>query len=386
MEIQKKKRKIVSIDGAMGAAVQVRLMKYIEESRPGFLAEIDMFGGASDGTFVAFYLAKHLRRYPEGPGGSAEEMQQQRHAVDLHNRDVISRCIEFSNAVARALTPNLCDYLRFSTGLRPLKDGRELRRAFEDYLGDTRLGDLHRDVLAVALDVSDHRPRTFRNFGYESMLPDVRDLRLVDIALYSSAIPVLLPVRWGRGYPYSEDRKTDGHLFIDGSIVTNNPTMVMITNVISLLAGEGMGSWDWSNPPPQYPFLDQLTVLSLGAYQKSETTGEGEMQWGWLQWLFKSRKVNLVSILFFGWFQGGNEEVHNQALHLLGGPSYYRSSPQIEYLKLLRLLFLGPVEKLIREFDRAAENFAHAYGGNFSKLVKRGGWLDRNAWGHEPPA
>lgn len=380
LDTVKKKKKIVSMDGAMGAAVQVRLLKRIEERRPGFLADIDMFAGASDGTIMGLYLAKHLRRYPEEPGRSAEETQRQRDQVDQHNLAVVSKCIQFCDDIARSLTPTLRDYVWFATGLRPLRDGRELHAVIEQYLGETYFCELPHDMLAVALDVSDHRPRTFRNFGYEAKLTAVSQLRIVDIALYSSAVPVLLPVRWARGWPYSEDRKSDAHLFIDGSIVTNNPTMVMITNVISLLAGEGEAGWNWRESPPQYPFLDQLTVLSLGAYQKNDEDGEGELQWGWLRWLL-NRKVNLLSILFFGWFQGGNEEVHNQALHLLGSRSYYRCSPEICYLNLLRLLFFGPIEELIHGFDRAVEDFMKDHGDRLDKLVNRGGWLDEAEWG-----
>ncbi|WP_437282995.1 patatin-like phospholipase family protein [Sorangium sp. So ce375] len=344
--------KILSLDGAVSAALQVRMLYHIEEAWPGFLASIDMFAGASDSAVMALYLAQNVS--------------------DSHrsNLEVVKRCIQFSNDLIAGLSPRPFHIARFLTGFWPLRSGRKLRSTLTEYFGENaRFGDLRRKALVISIDVTGRRPKTFRNFGYDAR--DNRDRSLVDVAYASCSFPVYLPV--GSGDNGGQ------HLYIDGSLIANNPTMIVITNAISMLAGEGESGWSWSNMPSKSEELRKLQVLSLGAVQDCppHRSGDGPLHWGYWRWLL-TPGINLVALLFYGLFLGSSEEIHNQALHLLGSARYGRYQPVVPYLDIARTLLLNRGARLPELLDALAAQCAKE--PSFQDLINR--WM--KGWGVSP--
>ncbi|MEO5726220.1 MAG: hypothetical protein ABI134_36510, partial [Byssovorax sp.] len=70
---------ILSIDGGVSASLHARVLRQIEEARPGFLAATDLFAGTSDGAFAALYLAS---RQSAG-GGAAESARALGECVEM---------------------------------------------------------------------------------------------------------------------------------------------------------------------------------------------------------------------------------------------------------------------------------------------------------------
>ena len=102
-------------------------------------------------------------------------------------------------------------------------------------------------------------------------------------------------------------------------------------------------------------------------------------RWGYWRWLLDPR-LNLASLVFYGWFQGGNEEVHNQARHLLGDFQYYRRSPSVSFKEVFVALLMGDAEKVVRRVRETAESYINE--GNLDELTVAwqgaGPWLARS--------
>ncbi len=145
--------------GGVRGILQARLLERIESELP-FLAKVDAFAGASIGTVNAIWLAL---------GRPAQDL------VPLYRR----------------AAPFV-----FGKGFLARHAGAALRSTLASHLGDKRLKDLPKPVLAYAVSAS----------GVELAKPDEL---LVDVALASTAAPVALPAHQGK---------------VDGGLVQNDPS------------------------------------------------------------------------------------------------------------------------------------------------------------------
>ena len=224
---------ILSIDGGVSASLHARVLRQIEEARPGFLAATDLFAGTSDGAFAALYLASR-----QSEGESAR---------------VLGECVEMLHEILAIFRVSPGAALRVVTGRSPRALAAAMRAVLERHFGGETLGDLAergRKVAVVSIHKKTWKRRVFKSFDFESDAE--RRRTLVDVALSSSAFPVVL----------AEHRsEVDGEAYLDGALLANNPTLVAVRAAMDHQAKSG-GERD---------LLRSLAVLSLGA-----TEGLGE--------------------------------------------------------------------------------------------------------------
>lgn len=318
--------KILSMDGGIAAALNLRLLRHLEAQRPGFLAGIDLLAGASDGALMSLFLASRL-----GPD----------HAGNLR---AVTDCIDFFHEVLGVFQLTGKTALRFATGRGPRALAADLERVFERHLGRETLGGLAargKRALVVAVDRQTWKRQTFKSFDLGPGAD--RGRTLVDLALSCSAFPVVLP---------AHRSEADGRAYLDGALITNNPALVAVREALAHLTAAGGGGGDR---------LGEITLLSLGATESSEHRGEGPrpglLGWlpgtldrlgfaGWTQLL--SRALYLPDFLI----QGSVDIIDLQCADLLG-PRYRRVRPPIPELDYLASIALPP-DRLRRRLDEEA--------------------------------
>ena len=230
---------VLSIDGGVSASLHTRIIRQIEEARPGFLGATDLFAGTSDGAFAALYLAS---RQSHTPGESAR---------------ALGECVEMLHEILAIFRVSPGAALRVLTGRGPRALAAAMRSVLERCFGGETLGDLAergRKVAIVRIHRKTWKRRVFKSFDFESDAE--RRRTLVDVALSSAAFPVVLA---------EHTSELDGESYLDGALLANNPPLVAVRAAMDHLAtpgGGGAGGRD---------LLSELAVLSFGA-----TEGLGE--------------------------------------------------------------------------------------------------------------
>jgi hypothetical protein len=324
--------RILSFDGASAAALQIRLLLDFERRCPGLLRSVDLFAGTSDGAFIALYLAIH------------------RTDDDDENLRVLARAVEFSNGMIPLFRVNCCNTLRLLTGVRAMLLEKDFRAYLTKHYGDTRLRDLDKKVVILSFDAFNWVPRTFSNLRvpFDSnpdhlFTPPDDLIPLVDVAMASSALPLVLPL-------LHDGPRTAA----DGGVVANNPTMAAVSRACqSLVRGPG---------EPARDQLQYLRVLSLGARVCPEEHsrvvfgpgmpspfGRGSLDWGWIQWILL-RPMLLGELLF----QGSMEMIHYEAHSLLTDAQYHRVNPMMKEIQAVFALAFRPQSVLVKQLDKEA--------------------------------
>ena len=92
-----------------------------------------------------------------------------------------------------------------------------LRETIESIVGrDTRIGDLHHAVLIPSINLSKGSPQIFKTPHHEDFRLDL-NLRVVDIALATSAAPTYFPLA-----------EIGDSLFVDGGLYANSPDLLAL--------------------------------------------------------------------------------------------------------------------------------------------------------------
>lgn len=105
----------------------------------------------------------------------------------------------------------------------PIYDADALRTALEDVLGDTKLGESAKRLVIPAWDVQSGTVHIFKTPHHRRLRRDWK-LPMVDVALATSAAPLYFPAA-----------RVDDHRLIDGGVWANNPSVVAITEAVSML-------------------------------------------------------------------------------------------------------------------------------------------------------
>ena len=105
----------------------------------------------------------------------------------------------------------------------PVYDADALRTALEGVLGANKLGDSAKRLVIPAWDVQAGTVHIFKTPHHRRLRRDWR-LSMVDVALATSAAPVYFPAA-----------RVDDHRLIDGGVWANNPSVVAITEAVSML-------------------------------------------------------------------------------------------------------------------------------------------------------
>jgi uncharacterized protein len=175
----------------------------------------DLIAGTSAGGIIALALGAGLR-----PAGIVEHYQQLTAAVFPRSRR------RWWRLPARLRRPT---YLQ-----------QPLREALHGVLGNRLLGDSDRRLVIPAWDVQCGQVHLFKTPHHPRLRRDWK-VPMVEVALATTAAPTFLPAA-----------RVDQHRLIDGGVWANNPSVVAITEAVSLLGVP----------------LDAIRVLNVG------TTGE----------------------------------------------------------------------------------------------------------------
>ncbi len=105
----------------------------------------------------------------------------------------------------------------------PIYDGDALRTALTKVLGDRLLGDSAKRLVIPAWDVQRGAVHIFKTPHHTRLARDWR-IPMVDIATATSAAPLYFPAA-----------RVDGHRLIDGGVWANNPSVVAISEAVSML-------------------------------------------------------------------------------------------------------------------------------------------------------
>lgn len=106
---------------------------------------------------------------------------------------------------------------------RPIYDADALRTSLEGVLGENKLGDSAKRLVIPTWDVQVDAVHIFKTPHHRRLRRDWR-IPMVDVALATSAAPLYFPAA-----------RVDGHRLIDGGVWANNPSVVAITEAVSML-------------------------------------------------------------------------------------------------------------------------------------------------------
>ena len=221
--------KVLSFDGGGVRALAglIFLSKFEEQTGKKIFDEFDFFAGVSAGSMNAFGFACR--------GFSAVETEN----------------LWSEYFLKKIKTPeNFWDkYSPIQT--RPKYTNKGRVEVLEKIFPDMSLGDSLKPVLTLSYDVESRRPVILSSYN-------TPDFSLVDACSASSAAPIYFPT-------YQSE---DNRWFIDGGVVTNNPTLVSLTEA------------------QKYYKNQEIRVLSIGTgINTRKIPGRKSSQWGGLGWL-----------------------------------------------------------------------------------------------------
>ncbi|MCK6507340.1 patatin-like phospholipase family protein [Myxococcota bacterium] len=321
--------RVLSLDGMSAAALQIRLIRAFEQANPGFIRSVDCFVGASDGGYMALFLASRVTD------------------DDAANLAMLDEAIAFNNALVPLFHLSLRKGVKFATGWYPLLCVDQFRQVFQRYLGDGNLGQVRRKLVVCSFGAISWSPVIYSNLEPD-VAPGPRhrgtpDTSLVDLALATSALPLALPM-YGKG----------AARVIDGGWVATNPTMLGVSELCRAQAR--------LRAVDPTAVLASLRVLSLGARdslaeRKSVLNrppfGMGYLfsrnSWGWMQWIVLRPWLLLDMSL-----QGTISLAHQELLSILPEARYRRIHPPMSEIQDGWRLLLGCPDRLIRSFDQQA--------------------------------
>ncbi|OJH33935.1 patatin-like phospholipase family protein [Cystobacter ferrugineus] len=309
------KYRIISLDGGgMRTLLSLGILKRIEQERPGFLDEVQLVAGTSAGAISALILAA-----ARSPSAGLDAARNLWFAPGLFT-------IPFGNQVgalvgAKALTPN-----------------EAMARALTDVLGDKTLADLHRHVIIPAFQLDDRnpdedlrgwRPRVFHNLPGDPFVQ--KGEYLVDLALRSSAMPIVSPVYQG---------------YADGGLFANNPTLAAVAQALYA----------------KVTTREELRVLSLGTGDSVDYLEGYNESWGYAKWLLDTKQPMAFVAASI---EANVEAIEFQTQMLLPPGSTLRVDPLVPFN-------LGSsVEQQVATMDRIVKRF------DLTSTLK---WVDESGW------
>lgn len=175
---------------------------------------------------------------------------------------------------------------------RPMYDATALRTALEGVLGDRVLGDSAKRLVIPSWDVQRGGVHIFKTPHHARLTRDWR-IPMVDVAMATSAAPTYFPAA-----------RVDGHRLIDGGIWANNPSVVAITEAVSMLGVP----------------LDAIRILNVGTIDQITHHSKRLDTGGLVNWA-----VPAVSLLLTASSRGGQ----GIAEHLVGKDKYSRFDARV---------------------------------------------------------
>jgi len=300
--------RILSMDGGngMNTATLLQGLETIlgsDTGMKGYLDDVGLFAGTSDGGLNALYLAMN-----ESPTASLANIQSFWSGVNK---------AMFINAISPA------SVVLGLAGVSALSSSAALEQYFISFFGSTTtLGDLKQKVLIVSFQLDNEdplhqrwTPKFFKNFGPPG--ENDSDLLLVDVALRTTAFPILRPI-------FQAVSQT-GSGYVDGAVVANQPSMCALAHTFKVLDSE-LG---------RRTTPDDVMLLSLGTGANpvgaptylSPKMDDGFANWGYFQWLTNPQSpLTLVNLIL----QSNDLTVDYQCGCILR-ERYHRVNPDAEH-------------------------------------------------------
>jgi hypothetical protein len=251
----------------------------------------------------------------------------------------------------------------FATGFRSLFGGKRQKKILEDYFKDCKLSSLTKPMVSVvALNATRSELTTFHPFEPGRETPDPR---IVDVALASAALPMLLPLF--STHRTHEDRIDD--LIVDGGLSANNAIMVAISDAILYLSNV-------NGPPPlsSLDALSRITILSLGRREPKSSSKMNELDrflfprkqtqteydYGWLWVLYQGLTSFRVLV------DASDAAAARYARDVMGPRRFFRFDPEMNGLHALFTVIRCP-QQFIKKIENQAD---HVWNGGDEKAQK----------------
>ncbi|XP_050291658.1 patatin-like protein 2 isoform X2 [Quercus robur] len=177
----------------------------------------------------------------------------------------------------------------FGAVMGPKYDGKYLRSLTDGLLGNLTLKQTLTDVIIPTFDIKLLQPVIFST--YDAKLNDLKNARLADVCISTSAAPTFLPAH------YFETKDASGNTLsfnlIDGGVAANNPTIMAISQIFKeRFKNEFMSirAMDYSK---------RMLVLSLGtgaAKHEEKYSTTVASKWGLVNWLYDNGATPLLDI------------------------------------------------------------------------------------------
>jgi patatin-like phospholipase/acyl hydrolase len=165
-------------------------------------------------------------------------------------------------------------------------------------------------------------------------------LRLVDVALRSSAAPFYFPSYQG---------------YVDGFVVANNPSMCALTQVIKPMGDSENGTLP-KDEGTDVAALKDIALLSLGTGLNPRYIDDDEADWGWIKWMIQlspRRQWYALPLVFMMW--EGSVELANFQCRQFLGKRFHRLDPvlpglyDIDDVKRMDVLKMVALDTDLRE-------------------------------------
>ncbi|XP_075653169.1 patatin-like protein 2 isoform X2 [Castanea sativa] len=177
----------------------------------------------------------------------------------------------------------------FGAVVGPKYDGKYLRSLTDGLLGNLTLKQTLTDVIIPTFDIKLLQPVIFST--YDAKLNDLKNARLADICISTSAAPTFLPAHYFETKDASGNTKSFN--LIDGGVAANNPTMMAISQIFKgRFKNEFMSirAMDYSK---------RMLVLSLGtgaAKHEEKYSTTVASKWGLVNWLYDNGATPLLDV------------------------------------------------------------------------------------------
>ena len=239
----------ISGGGFLGLFSAVVLAK-LEETLDGPLAShFDLIAGTSIGGIIALAIAAEI------------PMSRVVSVFEEHGRNIFS-----TKRAPQYPHEHLLDF--FSFALKPKYRSQALREALADLFGENAIiGDLKHPVAIPALNVTAGSTKVFKTPHHVSLFNDWR-LRIIDVALATSAAPTFFPIA-----------EVENELYVDGGLFANSPDLIAHHELTHFLGARS----------------DDTRLLSIGTTTtRYSLAHEDGVAYGAYKWMSDARMFSMM--------------------------------------------------------------------------------------------
>jgi patatin-like phospholipase/acyl hydrolase len=268
--------KILALDGGGLRSIYSAQLLFRLHDRYRILNQVDMIAGVSGGAIVAAGLAC---------GWSPSQI------VDFFAKDG-------PDIFERTVYPGVMDDLAY---MHRSKYGEGRRRFFEQYYGEKTLADCRKSLVIPSFDAR-HRSGIWQTVSFNNFANSpLRDVKLVDAVMSSSAAPVYFPVN---------TTEVEGFMtkYIDGGFWANNPSDTAFSEAVR----DDHGGAEWN----------KVVVLSIGTTRGKKVLSTPKNNLGWLDW-FKADLIDMI-------LDAASKSAVDYKMQNYLGPRYHRMDTVLE--------------------------------------------------------